>query len=450
MWSEDTIRQLMSSKNCDEILIDYTIELLPEMISLFGKEKTIKFLNEYTFVPRSTIGVNSGATYKSKKKIEFDWTNKNKHEALTLLIHEAGHVIGSLETEKSHFLMEGFKYRDSFLNKLEEAVVSQRQDELEFSDINYTYMTINNLENGEDFHLNDFKTQPSHKYTINKVFYQNLMIILGKNSFLFNKLMYEDNPNIKNDILNRITENLKSILNENELTTLKDCINTFILNYSYHGDKTTIEDYLKNKKNFDNQISEEEYKNLLIQNFPKNMKYAIERNLLSKNIFEAVDELCGITLDVIIRNFSNNEHSNFDNIRNACEYFSKIYNTSKTNSKKTEILKNLLIENIVKVNPTIYYNFIEGGYTREDFVDVFSRIIATNDFKQEYLGKMIYDKEKSIIFVDKLNDFVVNKELIYPDGTIMFGNVVIGNVQPIGYKTELSVINKSDLHYKKY
>ena len=336
------------------------------------------------------------------------------------------------------------------MNKLEEAVVSQRQDELEFSDINYTYMTINNLENGEDFHLNDFKTQPSHKYTINKVFYQNLMIILGKNSFLFNKLMYEDNPNIKNDILNRITENLKSILNENELTTLKDCINTFILNYSYHGDKTTIEDYLKNKKNFDNQMSEEEYKNLLIQNFPKNMKYAIERNLLSKNIFEAVDELCGITLDVIIRNFSNNEHSNFDNIRNACEYFSKIYNTSKTNSKKTEILKNLLIENIVKVNPTIYYNFIEGGYTRDDFVDVFSRIIATNDFKQEYLGKMIYDKEKSIIFVDKLNDFVVNKELIYPDGTIMFGNVVIGNVQPIGYKTELSVINKSDLHYKKY
>ena len=197
-------------------------------------------------------------------------------------------------------------------------------------------------------------------------------------------------------------------------------------------------------------MSEEEYKNLLIQNFPKNMKYAIERNLLSKNIFEAVDELCGITLDVIIRNFSNNEHSNFDNIRNACEYFSKIYNTSKTNSKKTEILKNLLIENIVKVNPTIYYNFIEGGYTRDDFVDVFSRIIATNDFKQEYLGKMIYDKEKSIIFVDKLNDFVVNKELIYPDGTIMFGNVVIGNVQPIGYKTELSVINKSDLHYKKY
>ena len=54
------------------------------------------------------------------------------------------------------------------------------------------------------------------------------MIILGKNSFLFNKLMYEDNPNIKNDILNRITENLKSILNENELTTLKDCINTYI------------------------------------------------------------------------------------------------------------------------------------------------------------------------------------------------------------------------------
>lgn len=431
MWSEDMIRQLMSSKNCDEILIDYTIELLPEMITLFGKEKTIKFLNEYTFVSRSTIGINSGATYKNEKKIEFDWTNKNKHEVLTLLIHEAGHAIGSLETKKSHYLMEGFKYRESFLNKLEEAVVSKRQDELEFGDINYTYVEINNPENGEAFHVNDFKTQPPHKYTINKVFYQNLMIILGKNSFLFNKLMYEDNPNIKTDILNKIIENLKSILNENELTTLKDCITTFILNYSYRGDKTTIEDYLKNKKNFDNQMSEEEYKNLLIQNFPKNMKYAIERKLLSKNIFESVDELCGITLDVIIRSFSNNELNNFDNIRDTCEYFSKIYNTSKTNSKKTEILKNLLIENIVKVNPIIYYNFIEGGYTRDDFVDIFSRIIATNDFKQEYLEKMVFDKEKSIIFVDKLNDFIVNKELIYPDDTTMFEDVVIGNVQPI-------------------
>lgn len=451
---EDMIRQLMSSKNYDEKLIDVTIELLPEMISIFGEEKTFKFFKEYNLIPRNRIGKNSGATFKNEKKIEFDWALKNKHEALTLLIHEAGHAIGSLETEKNHFLMEGFEYRESFLNKLEEAVVSQRQDELEFGDMNYMYMTINNYENGEDFHINNFKTQPSHKYTINKIFYQNLMILLGKNRFLFNKLMYEDDLNIKSEILKKIIEELKNVLNKEELTILKDCVNVFTLNYSYHGDKTTITNFLANKKNFDEQMSEEEYKSLLAQNFPKNMKYAIERQLLSKNIFESIDDLCGITLDVIIRNFFNNERSISDNIIDACEYFSKIYNTSKQNSEKTENLKNLLIENIIKINPTIYYDFMESKYSVNDFIDVFSKIIASNDFEQEYLGQIIYDKEKSKIFIDESKSFTLNKEPIYPDGiypdgTIMFGVTIVGNVQPIGYQLNLSEVKKTDSYHKK-
>ena len=451
---EDMIRQLMSSKNYDEKLIDVTIELLPEMISIFGEEKTFKFFKEYNLIPRNRIGKNSGATFKNEKKIEFDWALKNKHEALTLLIHEAGHAIGSLETEKNHFLMEGFEYRESFLNKLEEAVVSQRQDELEFGDMNYMYMTINNYENGEDFHINNFKTQPSHKYTINKIFYQNLMILLGKNRFLFNKLMYEDDLNIKSEILKKIIEELKNVLNKEELTILKDCVNVFTLNYSYHGDKTTITNFLANKKNFDEQMSEEEYKSLLAQNFPKNMKYAIERQLLSKNIFESIDDLCGITLDVIIRNFFNNERSISDNIIDACEYFSKIYNTSKQNSEKTENLKNLLIENIIKINPTIYYDFMESKYSVNDFIDVFSKIIASNDFEQVYLGQIIYDKEKSKIFIDESKSFTLNKEPIYPDGiypdgTIMFGVTIVGNVQPIGYQLNLSEVKKTDSYHKK-
>ena len=336
--------------------------------------------------------------------------------------------------------MEGYKYRESFLNKIEEAVVSQKQDELEYGDTNYTYVTINNRENGEEFHLNDFKTQPSGKYTINKVFYQNLMMILGKNRYLIDTLMYADNIDSKNDILNRIIEITENTLNEKELTALKDCINVFTLNYSYHEDKTTVEDYLKNKKKFDEQLSEEEYKNLLVENFPKNTKYAIERHLLSKNIYESVDELCGITLDVIIRNFSDNEHNDFDNIKDTCEYFSKIYNTSDQNFEKTEILKELFIENVVKINPTIYY----------DFIDVFSKIIASNDFKQEYLDKMIYDKEKEIISIDELSNFAINKEPIYSDDVIVFGGQVFGNVKPIGYELKLSSVNKSDLQEKKY
>ena len=262
--------------------------------------------------------------------------------------------------------------------------------------------------------------------------------------------MYADNIDSKNDILNRIIEITENNLNEKELTALKDCISVFTLNYSYHEDKTTVEDYLKNKKNFDEQLSEEEYKNLLVENFPKNTKYAIERHLLSKNIYESVDELCGITLDVIIRNFSDNEHNDFDNIKDTCEYFSKVYNTSAQNSEKTEHLKELFIENIVKVNPTIYYDFIGSEYTTNDFIDVFSKIIASNDFKQEYLDKMIYDKEKERISIDELSNFAINKEPIYSDDVIVFGGQVFGNVKPIGYELKLSSVNKSDLQEKKY
>lgn len=107
MQLENTIKQLMIGKNYDEKLIESTIELLPEIISIFGEEKIVKLFKEYNFVPRDRIGGNSGVTNKIEKRIEFDWACKSKHEALNLLIHEAGHAIGSLETEKNHFLMKG-------------------------------------------------------------------------------------------------------------------------------------------------------------------------------------------------------------------------------------------------------------------------------------------------------------------------------------------------------
>lgn len=444
------ITQLLNGKNYDEKLLAFIIELLPEMISTYGEEKTIIFLNEYTFVPRNYLGKNSGATNKDKKTIEFDWFAKNKHEALTLLIHEAGHAIGSLEAAKDHILMEGHLYRESFLNKLEEAVVSQKQDELEFGELNYIYAVINNYENGEDEHHNNFKTQPSQKYTINKVFYQNLMILLEKSRFLVNELMYEDSLEFKNKILERIIEIIKNTLNENELAILKDCIAVFVLNYSYRGDKTTIADYLKNQKNFDEEMSEEEYRNLLIQNFPKNIKYAKERQLFSRNIFKAVDDLCGITLNSLIRNFSNNKQSDLDNIIDACEYFAKIFSTSEQNSAKTEILKNLLVEKIKKLNPAIYYSFIDSEFSKDDFIDVFSKIISSNNFKRENLETIVFDKEKLKIYVGELSEYTIKKKPIYSKEEYVFEGVNDENTVPIGYEIELSVINKSNLHSKKY
>lgn len=111
MELENIVAKLISTKNYDLELVEAIKELLLEMVGIFGKEKTIKFFEEYTLVSRSRIGLNnSGATYKAQKIIEFDWSSKNRHEAITALIHEAGHALGALETEANHFLMEGFQY----------------------------------------------------------------------------------------------------------------------------------------------------------------------------------------------------------------------------------------------------------------------------------------------------------------------------------------------------
>lgn len=48
MQLENTIKQLMIGKNYDEKLIESTIELLPEMISIFGEEKIVKLLKNIT------------------------------------------------------------------------------------------------------------------------------------------------------------------------------------------------------------------------------------------------------------------------------------------------------------------------------------------------------------------------------------------------------------------
>lgn len=187
---ENIVVKLISTKNYDFELSEAIKELLPEMVGIFGKEKTIKFFEEYTLVPRNRTGLNnSGATNKEQKIIEFAWSIKDRHEAINALIHEAGHALGALETEQNYILMEGFEYREAFLTKLEEAVVSEKQDELGFGEMGYNYVVINNPKNGEDYHRNNFKTQPSHKYTINKVSYLKLVMM---------KLwIKEDNVNLK-------------------------------------------------------------------------------------------------------------------------------------------------------------------------------------------------------------------------------------------------------------
>ena len=127
---QNKIYIILTEKNYDSELINYVFKFLPDMIGLFGKEKVISFFREYTLIPRSRIENNSGFILRTEKIIEFDWSLKSLHEALNLLFHEVGHAMGTLMLSYRHFLTETYN-RDAFLIKIEEAVVSEKQDELE-------------------------------------------------------------------------------------------------------------------------------------------------------------------------------------------------------------------------------------------------------------------------------------------------------------------------------
>ena len=439
----EQVSKILNSKGYSNELIEFAINLLPEMVKLFGKEKTMIFLREYTLIPRARIGQNSGATYKKDKKIEYDWSSKSLHEALTLFIHEAAHAIGSLETDKDSFLMEGFEYREAFLNKFEEAVVSERQNEIEYGELNYTYVEINNYENGEEFHQNDFKTQPTQKYAINNVFYKNIQILLGNNRNLINKMMFADSLEEKNKICNNIIELLKDCLSEDAFLKLKDCINVFVLNYSYHGDKITLFEYIKRDENFNDLMTREKYKELLVKHFPKNIKYCVDRNLMDKNIFSAVDDLCELTIDVLYNRLLDAEYDTFSSIKESCEYFSKIYNNSERLSVKTIKLKNSLIDKLKMLISSLILEFNNVGFADEEIFEILTKIISRSDFKEVDLANIQINNNGIIsVNVSDSQQYLIQKNPIYPEGTVQFDDVVIGDVQPIKYEIILKENNQ--------
>lgn len=442
----EQIYDILKLKGYSNELIQFAINLFPEMVKLFGEKKTINFFKEYTLIPRSRVGQNSGAAYKKEKKIEFDWSVKNLHEALTLFIHEAAHAIGSLETDKDSFLMEGFEYRESFLNKLEEAVVSEKQNELEYGELNYTYCTINNYENGEDFHQNDFRTQPTHKYTINNVFLKNIQILLGNNKDLITKMMFADSLEEKSRICNSIIKALEDKLSENDFFRLKDGINVFTLNYSYKGDKRTLLDYMKNDENFDDLMTREKYKELLKKYFPKNLKYCRERNLVNKNIFDAVDDLCELTIDVIYNRVIDDKYDAFSSIKEACEYFSKIYNNSQRLSDKTNQLKILLFDKIKMSVPSLIHKFHDIGFEDEEVFEILTKIISVHDFKENNLYNIqIYNDR---IVLDNCQ-YLVQKKPVYPDNGEVLLFEGIGSVQPIKHEIVLKEIAQNQIDQKE-
>lgn len=429
------LRTLLKSKEYPESLIEWAIKFYPLMCNYFGIENTINFFNEYQLIPRDKIGNNSGATNKDKKIIIFDWQMKNFHEALTLFIHEAAHAIGSLEISEDNMLMEGHKYRESFLGKLEEGLVSDKQNSLEYGELNYTYMTINTFDENDEFHKNNFKTQPSHKYTINNVYYRILQLLLGVNSNLLTQNMFAKTKEEKNYCYNQAVLFLKDQLSEEEFLLLLDCACIFTLNYSYHGDTVTILNYLNDDNVFKNQQYKIECINRLKEEFPKNFSYAEKRNLLGKNIFTSIDNLCFLILNVLIRRLKDSKYDSFSAIKEACTYLVKIDNNSEKLQEKRNKLKSILTKKMNELFPQLINIDLESSnMTENDKFILLTQIISLANFTNKNLNNIYFYFSDDLLHISiaGCGNYIVKKENIYSDEEISFIEPI-----PIGYEIKL-------------
>lgn len=429
--NNDELKILLKSKGYSDSLIDWAIKFYPVMCDYFGYENTIKFFNEYNLIPRDKIGSNSGATYKDKKIISFDWQMKNFHEALTLFIHEAAHAIGGLEISYDKMIMEGHKYRESFLAKLEEGFVSDKQNEMEYGELNYTYVTINTFDDKDEFHKNDFKTQPSHKYTINNVYYRALQLLLGVNNNLLYQSMFAGTKEEKEYYYNNAISFLKEQL-EDEFLILIDCVCTLTLNYSYHGDTVNILDYLRNSDDFKSEESKKDYISRLKEEFPKNFLYAEKRDLFGKSIFDSVDDLCLLTLNVLINRLENNEYDSFFAIKEACIYFTKISNNSDKLTEKTNELQVVLLKKVNELFPQLTnIDIKEYNMTEDDMFKLITQIISLSKFSDKNCNVSFSYSNKDNLLKFLINDsdiYSIKKVNIYSDEEISFGTPI-----PIGY-----------------
>lgn len=437
----------LESKMYPNSLIEWAIRFYPIMCDYFGYENTIKFFNEYTLIPRERIGSNSGATRLDIKTIEFDWQMKNFHEALTIFIHEAAHAIGSLEINFDHMLMEGQKDRESFFAKLEEAFVSDKQNEMEYGELNYDYMTINTFTVFDEFHKNDFKTQPTQKYSVNSVIYRNLLLLLGENSDLFSKNMFSKNIEDKVFCFEKAVAFLEGQLTKDELQVLKDCVCTFTINTTYRGKIATIYDFLQDNSEGLNEHDKEEYLKELKENlksyYPKNYSYAVERNLLNKSVFSAIDDLCSLTIDVLKRRLSSMDYNSFEAIKEASQYFVKIDNNSEELIKKREDLKELLLEKINSEFPSLLNISFDDPKLSNSKFELLTQIISLSSFSEDDVDKISIVYENDTILVNLGNyDYSVQTEPIYSESFNMFS----ADNEIVGYKVMLSGTNNVDFN----
>ncbi len=394
------LRQTLENKQYPQGFIEDVIIFYPMMIQYYGEQEVDNFLREWIYVFYNKLGA-SGNTEREKKQVNVNLYSAEEYwdeRLITALFHELGHALGTLEMPVDDLLSQGHD-RESFFVKMDEAVVSDYQDDIMFGQLQYGY-----YESQINFKCRGGKNN-WHKYPFEKLYYNVLKILLGDKQDLIIKLMHEKNVDTKIQIYKTIISELKNNLTEEELGILLDSCVILELNHGYGEvlnqtmanqkiNNYLREDYIYNKQQ---QKTEEEIQQFEIEfkkyvsdfysrYWKKSVDYATSRKIAGTNIFEQSDKLCSMVVDYLIRKLQSSESFDFSTIKAICEYLVKINNKS-VDAEKMNILINSLFSYLNKLDIS-FDEEIEQMFSHQELLGVIAKIIALNRFNIDMLNTM--------------------------------------------------------------
>lgn len=385
--------ELCKMKKYPEFFSRDLISLYPYMVKYFGQEVIDKFLIEWKYSIVNNIGA-SGTTYRDKKEITVNEYSHNlfwAHRIITATIHEVGHALGTLKIYTNTFLSDGNEFNDDFFTKMEEAVVSDYQDDLFRGELQYDYPEKYNFKcRGDIHHIED--------YAVEKLYYTVFKIILSDKKDLFIKMMYEKDLNKKKEIFDEIMFIINEKLNPSQVKCLIDSCSILIYNHGYlpidaekkYLDKRSLRREQLYKANYimvtSGETSLEEYNkefNIWFQTiyddkYKKVKQYVDSNGISNVGISEQCDTLCEMTIDYLIEQLEKMQNFDFETIKSTCIYFSKINNKSEKLNVKSQKLRKLLYMNLTRLEFT-FCEEIRNGFSSEELINIIIKLISINN-----------------------------------------------------------------------
>lgn len=417
---KEKLQELCNQKNYPTYFTEDLIKLYPIMVNHFGIERTDEFLKNWKYVFINTIA-NSGGTWRKKKEISVNEYNRNLlwgYRIITALFHEPGHAMGTLNIDTEDFLSDG-DIHENFFEKMEEAVVSDYQDDLLNGELQYDYASTYNVKcRGDVLH--------AENYLFEKLYYNVFKIILGSERKLVPQMMYEKDKEKKKSIFNKIKNLLEEKLDVKEYKTLIDSCAILIINHGYSPLAREYK-FMENRKYIYQQIykwnynqvakgevSKEEYdkevQEWVVENFDKKyirvLNYTAKNEIFNNSIQEQTDHLCEMTLDYLTKRLESMEEYDFELIKSTCEYFSKINNKAPELRQKTENLRNLLSPYISTLEESIAPE-IKELYSKKEQESIMLKFLSLqcvnnnsiNNFKICKMENDTQDERNSFIYI---------------------------------------------------